>query len=108
MNKYLYLPFSTEHPVHCLKSFVTTELQRYIKASSDKSAYLTIANLFYKRLLNREFPADALSEWFSTVDYSKRNLYLFQQDVTSTSPEDMEEMGRDVTNQPNNSRCVKT
>ena len=108
MNKYLYLPFSTEHPVHCLKSFVTTELQRYIKASSDKSAYLTIANLFYKRLLNREFPADALSEWFSTVDYKKRNLYLFQQDVTSTSPEDMEEMGRDVTNQPKNSRCVKT
>ena len=80
MNKYLYLPFTTDHPMHCLKSFVTTELQRYVKASSDKSSFLTIAALFYKRLLNRDYPPDILSEWFDTVKYSHRMSYLFTQE----------------------------
>ena len=38
--------------------------------------------MFYKRLLNRDFLADTLTEWFSIVDDQKRYLYLFKQDVT--------------------------
>ena len=80
MNKYLYLPFTTDHPIHCLKSFVTTELQRYVRASSDQSAFLTIAALFFKRLLKRDFPPCLLSKWFDTVQYSHRRSYLFTQE----------------------------
>ena len=111
MNKYLYLPFTTDHPIHCLKSFVTTELQRYVRSCSDRSAYLTIANLFFKRLLNRDFPVDKLSEWFESVDYNNRMTYLFKQEIIQeaegTLPEENNIRKRARENMPNSSRYSK-
>ena len=110
MNKYLYLPFTTDHPIHCLKSFVTTELQRYVRSCSDRSAYLTIANLFFKRLLNRDFPVDKLSEWFESVDYNNRMTYLFKQEIIQEAEGTLPEGNnrkRARENMPNSSRYSK-
>ena len=95
LNKYLYLPFNTDHPTHCKKSFVTSELRRYVKGSSDHSVYTTVSTLFYSRLLKRGYPDDIICEWFQTVQYSNRMNYLFKQDeetsLVETEVEEEEE-----------------
>jgi len=35
VNAYLYIPYTSEHPMHTLKSFVQSELKRYIRTNSD-------------------------------------------------------------------------
>eukprot|EP01050_Picozoa_sp_SAG11_P010692 SAG11_NODE_1086_length_5931_cov_2.593450_4_plen_526_part_00 len=51
VNRYLYTPLTTEHPNHCLTSLVQTELRRYIKRTTSKSDYVTLALLFMHRML---------------------------------------------------------
>ena len=53
---------------------------RYVKSSSDRSAFLTIAHLFYKRLLKRDYPANILDKWFDSVDYKNRMTFIFNQE----------------------------
>jgi len=89
---------------------VTIELQHYVRSCSDRSAYLIIAKLFLKRLLNRDFPVDKLSEWFESVDYNNRMTYLFKQEIIQEAEGTLPEGNnrkRARENMPNSSRYSK-
>jgi len=76
INKYLYLPFSSCHPLPSLKGWITAELKRYKRLSTKKSTYKTFRNLFYIRLRNRGYPINFLNRIFrEKQEFPKPNLY---------------------------------
>lgn len=76
MNRYLYIPFDSYHPRNVLKSFIKTELLRYLRCSDDESEYDTCVFNFFKRLRRRKYPAEFLIESLSSIPYSMRNDIL--------------------------------
>lgn len=79
MNKYLYVPFCSYHPVHCKKGFITSELKRYLIRSSDVHAFLGVSHAFFSRLLARGYPKRFLLPLFQSVLYSARPSLLQRQ-----------------------------
>lgn len=75
-NKYLYLPFKSQHPSHIKKSMITTELKRYIRISSNIKYYFEIRELFYLRLRSRGYKINFLLPIFNSVSYNIRNNLL--------------------------------
>jgi hypothetical protein len=77
LNKYLYMPFSSNHPKHIAKGIVKTELIRYIRNSSNINDYISIKKEFYQRLRDRGYPSKILIKEFNTkVFYKDRRNYL--------------------------------
>ena len=64
INKYLYLPASSNHPTHQLTGFIKGELIRYKRLSSSPERYNAIKWKFYKRLLQRGYTTDFLRKVF--------------------------------------------
>lgn len=76
MNLYLYIPYSSFHPVPLKQSFITGELQRYIRNSSDRAAYVQLKHQFYQRLRDRGYPSKFLLPLFNGIYYDDRRLFL--------------------------------
>lgn len=79
LNKYLYVPFCSYHPVHCKKGFITSELKRYLIRSSDALSFSKLRQLFFDRLLARGYPNRFLRPLFESVCYSARDSLLQRQ-----------------------------
>ena len=67
MNKYLMLPFCSEHTTGCKMTIVHGELRRYIKRSSARDEYIQIAGLLRQRLHLRGFPFWFLAKAFASA-----------------------------------------
>ena len=65
VNKYLYLPFSTDTPRHILSGFIMGELIRYAKRSSSQIAFVRMQTLFWERLRLRGYTRDFLLKAFA-------------------------------------------
>lgn len=76
MNKYLYLPFLSYHPVHCKRGFITSELKRYLLRSSSESTFAEMRQLFFGRLRARGYPTDFLTPLFASVPFHMRDSLL--------------------------------
>lgn len=76
MNLYLYIPYNSFHTMSMKKSFIGTELQRYIRNTSSEHEYIKIRSLFHQRLLDRGYPRRTLDSIFSSFHYSDRIKYL--------------------------------
>jgi hypothetical protein len=79
LNKYLYLPFCSYHPVHCKKGFITSELKRYLIRSSDARSFASLRQSFFDRLRARGYPNRFLSPLFESVRFSERESLLQRQ-----------------------------
>lgn len=79
LNKYLYVPFCSYHPIHCKKGFITSELKRYLIRSSDAHSFSTLRQLFYDRLRARGYPNRFLRPLFESVCFSARDTLLQRQ-----------------------------
>eukprot|EP01052_Picozoa_sp_SAG31_P031756 SAG31_NODE_3402_length_4313_cov_7.421690_2_plen_597_part_00 len=87
VNKYLYTPFSSEHPRHCFLGIIHGELKRYIKRCSSRLDFLIIATLLRARLKARGFPEKFLAAAYrSTPRYDDRAKFLKQNSTRTTSP----------------------
>eukprot|EP01050_Picozoa_sp_SAG11_P028174 SAG11_NODE_7434_length_1144_cov_1.400000_1_plen_342_part_01 len=75
-NAYLYIPWNSEHPQHVKKSFITAELMRYIKRSSQIEYFLVTKAHFWSRLRARGYPERFLKPIFERVVYSDRWRFL--------------------------------
>jgi hypothetical protein len=71
-NAYEYIPFTSNHPSHVHKNLIISELNRYIKNSSEEVYFLQTANLFKQRLRDRGFKKGFISKYFGKVKYSNR------------------------------------
>lgn len=76
MNLYLYLPYHSYHTDAAKRSFIQTELTRYIRNSSHKADYLDLKHVFYQRLRDRGYPHAFLTLIFSSIYYADRPLFL--------------------------------
>ena len=65
VNRYLYLPFSTETPRHILSGFIRGELIRYLKRSSDELSFVRMQVIFFHRLRARGYPVAFLRPLFA-------------------------------------------
>ena len=77
MNLYLYIPFRSFHTDAMKRSFIQTELMRYIRNSSDAAEYMQLKHIFYQRLRDRGYPSSFLLPIFNTIFYSDRHLFLW-------------------------------
>ncbi len=76
MNLYLYIPYHSFHTDAAKRSFIQTELMRYIRNSSDQQSYLNLKSLFYARLRDRGYPTRFLSVIFDSIFYCDRPYFL--------------------------------
>jgi hypothetical protein len=76
MNKYLYLPYTSHHPMHVYKGLVIGELIRYVVTNSYEWGYDLMKERFFIRLARRGYPAHFLHAMSAKVSYSKRAEYL--------------------------------
>ncbi len=77
MNLYLYIPFSSFHTDAMKRSFIQTELMRYIRNSSNATDYMQLKHIFYQRLRDRGYPSSFLLPIFNTIYYADRHLFLW-------------------------------
>jgi hypothetical protein len=85
MNLYLYIPYSSFHPVALKRAFINTELQRYIRNSSDRAAYVHLKHQFYQRLRDRGYPSKFLLPLFNSIYYDDRRLFLLSKSQRAAS-----------------------
>ena len=85
VNTYLYLPYSSYHPLHCKTGFIVSELNRYLLRSTSSSDYLAVKKAFYWRLRARGYPMRLLQKVFSSRVFSQRHQLLEQVLFKSTS-----------------------
>lgn len=79
LNKYNYLPPSSNHAPHTHKGFITGELTRYCRLSSDIHSYTIIKRLFYSRLIARGYKRSFLRPIF------KKHKWLHRFNINKTS-----------------------
>ena len=72
MNKFLYIPWSSAHPLSVKKAFVKAELTRFTTICSQERYYTETTQLFYRNLRRRGYPAGILTSWFKQSSYSER------------------------------------
>jgi hypothetical protein len=76
LNKHLYIPWSSAHPLHVKKAFVKAELIRFAMVSSEVGYFADSRAQFYGNLRRIGYPPQALENWFQQVSYENRPLYL--------------------------------
>jgi hypothetical protein len=77
LNKYLYIPYNSNHPKHIYKGVIKTELIRYIRNSSNITDYIEIKKKFYGRLRERGYPKKLLLNYLNNdIYYKDRSNYL--------------------------------
>jgi hypothetical protein len=77
MNLYLYIPWLSFHTEAAKKSFIQTELMRYVRNSSSRDDYLRLKRIFYQRLRDRGYPHAFLRPLFQGVLYADRHYFLY-------------------------------
>jgi hypothetical protein len=77
MNLYLYIPFNSYHTEAMKRSFIQTELTRYIRNSSDQDEYIQLKKVFYQRLRDRGYPHPFLQPLFREIFYADRRYFLW-------------------------------
>jgi hypothetical protein len=87
MNRYLFMPFNSEHPVACKLSIVHGELRRYIKRSSARDDYIGLAGLLRQRLHLRGFPF-----WFLAKAFASAPRYEQRSDLLALKPSSNNDM----------------
>ena len=77
MNLYLYIPYHSFHSDAMKRSFIQTELMRYIRNSSQREHYSQLKQIFYQRLRDRGYPSFFLLPIFDSIFYADRCFFLW-------------------------------
>jgi hypothetical protein len=85
MNRHLYIPWSSAHPLHVKKGFVKAELTRFVMLCSKYEFFAEARKEFYGNLRRRGYPAETLIKWFSPVHYDDRPIHLLNRKEDSES-----------------------
>ncbi len=72
MNRYLYIPYSSNHPPACKTGFIKGELIRYARLCSRETDFLEMKSLLMYRLKNRGYPVRFLRHVMSQVSYESQ------------------------------------
>jgi len=94
MNLYLYIPYLSFHTPAAKKSFIQTELMRYIRNTSNQSDYNDLKWIFYQRLRDRGYPKEFLNRIFDSIYYVDRDWFLLSSSELLNHPRLQSEMPR--------------
>lgn len=86
MNRHLYIPWSSAHPLHVKKGFVKAELTRFAIICSRPEYFAEARQEFYGNLRRRGYPVQALREWFQQVQYDDRPVLLLPKIKSTAAP----------------------
>jgi hypothetical protein len=78
MNKHLYIPWSSGHPLVAKRAFVKGELVRLMLNSSKLSYFVGSRLEFFKNLRRRGYPSQTLLVWFRLVNWYERERRLYK------------------------------
>jgi hypothetical protein len=67
INKYLYIPPMSNHPISLLSNIIIQELKRYCLFCSNNNDFRDLADKFKIRLLNRGYTKDFLAPLFANI-----------------------------------------
>lgn len=87
LNRYLYIPFTSNHPSSAKKGFIKGELIRYVRLCSKESDFVTMKDLLRFRLRQRGYPDKVLASIYSQVTYTDRTHYLALKAPTESTDE---------------------
>lgn len=73
MNKYLFLPYLSHHPITVFKSWIICYLKRIRILCSDDAIYEYNKNIFRERLTRRGYPKEFLQKIFNR-NYNRMEL----------------------------------
>ena len=76
-NRYAYQPYHSYHPRASKIGWISSELQRAIRNSSNEVAYNKYVPKFFERLIARKYPYKFLKGIFQKANYSGRRTLLF-------------------------------
>ncbi|XP_057832304.2 uncharacterized protein LOC131042973 [Cryptomeria japonica] len=76
LNAYQYIPFGSWHPQHQKKSFIISELRRYLLRESSPSGFIQLKKMFYLRLRARGYPKNFLLQCFNKVSRTDKSVLL--------------------------------
>jgi hypothetical protein len=65
LNKYMYIPWSSAHPISVKKAFVKAERTRLRTICSNDQDFYDCEHFFFANLLRRGYPKQTLIHWFS-------------------------------------------
>jgi len=85
LNRYLYLPWSSGHPIAMKKAFLKGELIRFVRNSSNFEVFLRDVGIFASALQARGYPAWFIRQAFTTVSYNLRKHYLYDSSKSKSS-----------------------
>jgi len=83
MNKHLYIPWSSAHPLAVKRAFVKAEQTRFMILCSNKYSYEERVTEFFEALRRRGYPSDILRRWKHLVSYKDRAYVLAKTKETS-------------------------
>jgi hypothetical protein len=69
LNSYLYIPFTSAHPIGQLKNWILEEIKRYRLYCTRNFDFYTIIILFRKRLVDRGYTNDFLNPIFTNLPH---------------------------------------
>lgn len=87
MNLYLYIPYNSHHTEAAKRSFIQTELMRYIRNSSSVEDYTRLKHIFFARLRDRGYPSRFLAPLFNEIFYADRRFFLYPSKELPSHPE---------------------
>jgi hypothetical protein len=76
LNRFLYLPFTSAHPLPVKKGFIRGELIRIVRASSSFKLYLDDRAKFIAHLRVRGYPFRLIKDICQSVTYKQRQHWL--------------------------------
>ena len=83
-SRFLYLPFTSFHPLSVKKAFIKGEAVRFLRNSSCVTFFREAIASFKKHLKNRGYPHRFVSKMLSTVTYDMRPSYLLPKTKNKT------------------------
>lgn len=85
LNRYLYIPYRSEHTRECLRGWVKAELMRICRASSSFDSWITDIKFFRDCLRSRGYPHEWCSVVFKSVSFTNRSQFLAKKNITEES-----------------------
>lgn len=76
LNRYLYMPYRSNHPPASFTSFIRAELVRYAATCSDEYWFDSMVAAFTYRLLRRGYPPELIERARRSVRWADRAAYI--------------------------------
>ncbi|XP_011407404.1 PREDICTED: uncharacterized protein LOC105314749 [Amphimedon queenslandica] len=106
INRYQYLHFNSNHPIHIFKGLIIGETIRYVRTNSTIIEYKKQIKRFTERLISRGYKINFINTAIRSVNYKNRAKYLQNNNNNTTTKQRLQQPILKCTPPPN-FICIK-